>query len=159
MSKKRKKGLTTKNTHIPKRVTKFVDSMSKKVSKYDDGDIAVLQTKLLTASDDELWSEFTHSLSEGLYLPMLEKFRIDYFTDKPQLDYPITNVECMLIGVTLMSNDDSIKTEWVKELRKVDTMLPFTMAQLLRMISDLRSSNPNHLSMVKRIEESVNWEK
>ena len=159
MSKKRKKGLTTKNTHIPKRVTKFVDSMSKKVSKFTDGDIAVLQTKLLTASDDELWNEFTYSLSQGLYLPMLEKYRIDYFTDKPHLDKPITNIECMLIGVTMMSNDDSIKTEWVKELRKVDTMLPFTMAQLLRMISDLRSSNPNHLSMVKRIEESVNWEK
>lgn len=154
-SRKRKKGFTTKNTHIPKRVSDFVNRVQRRVDKFDDGDIAVLETQLLTSSDDDLWNEFTHMLSEGMYLPFLEKFRKEYLSDKPHLDKPITNVECMLLGTFLMGNEE-VKRDFIPHFRDRDTLMPFTMSATLKLISQIRERVP--MKQIQNIEKNVDWE-
>lgn len=154
-SRKRKKGFTTKNTHIPKRVTDFVNRVSNHIDTFTDGDVAVLEAKLLTASDDDLWNEFTTMLSEGYYLPFLEKFRKEYLSDKPHLNKPITNVECMLLGVTLMDSEGA-KKDFIPHLRNRETLMPFTMSATLKLISQLRERVP--MNQIQNIEKNVNWE-
>lgn len=154
-SRKRKKGFTTKNTHIPKRVSDFVNKVQRRVDKFDDGDIAVLETQLLTSSDDDLWNEFTHMLSEGMYLPFLEKFRKEYLSDKPHLDKPITNVECMLLGTFLMGNEEA-KKDFIPHFRDRDTLMPFTMSATLSLISQIRERVP--MKQIQNIEKNVDWE-
>lgn len=154
-SRKRKKGFTTKNTHIPKRVTDFVNKVQRRVDKFDDGDVAVLETQLLTSSDDDLWNEFTSMLSEGYYLPFLEHYRKEFLYDKPHMDKPITNVECMLLGTFLMGNE-GIKKDFIPHFRDRETLMPFTMSVTLKMISDIRDRVP--MEQIQTIEKNVDWE-
>ena len=156
-SRKRNKGFTTKNTHIPKRVTDFVNRVQRKVEKFDDGDIAVLETQLLTTSDDDLWNEFTHMLSEGMYLPILEDFRKGCLSDKPHLDKPITNIECMLLGVTLMGNGGGeLKKDYIRFFRGGREMIPSVMGLTLKLISDIREITP--MNQIQSLEKKVDWE-
>jgi hypothetical protein len=153
--KKRKKGFTTKNTHIPKRVNDYLNRTEKMVKNFTDGDYAMLETTLLLKSDEDLWDEFTNCLSMGLYLPFLEEFRKDYLSDKPNLDKPITNVECMLIGVTLRDSKETMKM-WLPKMRDTNELLPFTMCGVLKLVSECRDNIPYH--NIQRMESNIDWE-
>ena len=162
MSKKRKGSTTTKNTkkNVYKTKSEYQPMLNKmkSISKtYSDEDFAVLQTKVLTESNERTFEHIIEMLQSGMFSSELNEIRNTLSNEYPILKEKIMEREIFLctlyLQTSIIKNDTKVINEW-GECFKRNPMEVFM--KTLRFVEWVRSDSDMSNSL-KKLDKLVDW--
>jgi len=163
MSKKRKGSSTTKNTkkNVYKVHRDYVPMMNKLESICKEGltdeDFAVLQTKVLTQSNERVFEHIIEVLQSGMLSPFIDDTRTSLSKEYPIFKDKIMEREifvvCMFLTQSLMDNDTETINDWSECFKRNPiemVMKTLRFVEVVRKDSDISDS-------LKRLDKIVDW--
>jgi len=163
MSKKRKGSSTTKNTkkNVYKIHRDYVPMMNKLESICKEGltdeDFAVLQTKVLTQSNERVFEHIIEVLQSGMLSPFIDDTRTSLSKEYPIFKDKIMEREifvvCMFLTQSLMDNDTETINDWSECFKRNPiemVMKTLRFVEVVRKDSDISDS-------LKRLDKIVDW--
>lgn len=160
--KRRKTHQTTKNTKP--NVYKFrgnqqlMSMVSEAVEAMDSTDFAVLQTKVLTSSDENIYDAICDMTTEGMLAEPLDFIRIQLSKDYPEFKTPITEAEMFVVGMYLnvarMGNKDMAQIkDWAQCFKENPTNCQLRMLHMIRTIR----KDKDFTKTLKGLDKIVDW--
>ena len=163
MSKKRKGSTTTKNTkkNVYKVKSDYVPMMNKLESICKDGltdeDFAVLQTKVLTQSNDKIFEFIIEMLQSGVFSQFIDDTRSSLSNEYPIFKDKIMEREIFVVTMfltkSLMDRDTKTINEWSETFKRNPLemiMKTLKFVEFVRNDSDLNES-------LKKMDKIVDW--
>jgi hypothetical protein len=163
MSKKRKGSTTTKNTkkNVYKVKSDYVPMMNKLESICKDGltdeDFAVLQTKVLTQSNDKIFEFIIEMLQSGVFSQFIDDTRSSLSNEYPIFKEKIMEREIFVVTMfltkSLMDRDTKTINEWSETFKRNPLemiMKTLKFVEFVRNDSDLNES-------LKKMDKIVDW--
>jgi hypothetical protein len=160
MSKKRKGSTTTKNTK--KNVYKIKSEYQPMLKKLEsvnvtDEDFAVLQTKVLTQSNEKTFEFIIEMLQSGVFSSQLDDIRIKLSDEYPIFKDKIMEREMFVINMfltkSLMDNDTKTINEWSETFKRNPIEM---MMKTLRFVEYVRNDSDISKS-IKKLDKIVDW--
>jgi len=163
MSKKRKGSSTTKNTkkNVYKVHRDYVPMMNKLESICKEGltdeDFAVLQTKVLTQSNERIFEHIIEVLQSGMLSPFIDDTRTSLSKEFPIFKEKIMEREIFVVTMfltkSLMDKDTKTINEWSECFKRNPiemVMKTLRFVEWVRKDSDLTES-------LKKMDKVVDW--
>lgn len=163
MSKKKRKGsTTTKNTkkNVYKIKSDYVPMMKEMESiggKMNDEDFAVLQTKVLTQSNEKIFEHIIEILQSGVLSEFIDNTRTSLSKEYPIFKDKIMEREMFVINMfltkSLMDRDTQTINEWSETFKRNPlemVMKTLRFVEWVRKDSDLNES-------LKKMDKIVDW--
>ena len=164
MSKKRKGSTTTKNTkkNVYKIKSDYVPMMKEMESiggKMNDEDFAVLQTKVLTQSNEKIFEHIIEILQSGVLSEFIDNTRTSLSKEYPIFKDKIMEREMFVINMfltkSLLDNDTQTINDWSETFKRNPlemVMKTLRFVEFVRKDSDLNES-------LKKMDKIVDWNK
>jgi len=163
MSKKRKGSTTTKNTkkNVYKIKSEYQPMLNKLESVTKEGitdeDFAVLQTKVLTQSNEKTFEFIIEMLQSGVFSSQLDDIRIKLSDEYPIFKDKIMEREMFVINMfltkSLMDNDTKTINEWSETFKRNPMEM---MMKTLRFVEYVRNDSDISKS-IKKLDKIVDW--
>lgn len=163
MSKKKRKGsTTTKNTkkNVYKIKSDYVPMMKEMESiggKMNDEDFAVLQTKVLTQSNEKIFEHIIEILQSGVLSEFIDNTRTSLSKEYPIFKDKIMEREMFVINMfltkSLMDRDTQTINEWSETFKR--NPLEMVM-KTLRFVEYVRNDSDLNESL-KKMDKIVDW--
>jgi hypothetical protein len=163
MSKKRKGSTTTKNTkkNVYKVKSDYVPMLNKMESICKEGitdeDFAVLQTKVLTQSNEKTFEFIIEMLQSGVFSSQLDDIRIKLSDEYPIFKDKIMEREMFVINMfltkSLMDRDTKTINEWSETFKRNPIEM---MMKTLRFVEYVRNDSDISKS-IKKLDKIVDW--
>ena len=163
MSKKKRKGsTTTKNTkkNVYKIKSDYVPMMKEMESiggKMNDEDFAVLQTKVLTQSNEKIFEHIIEMLQSGVLSEFIDSTRNSLSKEYPIFKDKIMEREMFVINMfltkSLMDRDTKTINDWSETFKRNPlemVMKTLRFVEFVRKDSDLNES-------LKKMDKIVDW--
>ena len=163
MSKKKRKGsTTTKNTkkNVYKIKSDYVPMMKEMESiggKMNDEDFAVLQTKVLTQSNEKIFEHIIEMLQSGVLSEFIDSTRNSLSKEYPIFKDKIMEREMFVINMfltkSLMDGDTKTINDWSETFKRNPlemVMKTLRFVEFVRKDSDLNES-------LKKMDKIVDW--
>ena len=163
MSKKKRKGsTTTKNTkkNVYKIKSDYVPMMKEMESiggKMNDEDFAVLQTKVLTQSNEKIFEHIIEILQSGVLSEFIDNTRTSLSKEYPIFKDKIMEREMFVINMfltkSLLDNDTQTINDWSETFKRNPLemiMKTLRFVEFVRKDSDLNES-------LKKMDKIVDW--
>lgn len=163
MSKKKRKGsTTTKNTkkNVYKIKSDYVPMMKEMESiggKMNDEDFAVLQTKVLTQSNEKIFEHIIEILQSGVLSEFIDNTRTSLSKEYPIFKDKIMEREMFVINMfltkSLMDGDTKTINDWSETFKRNPlemVMKTLRFVEFVRKDSDLNES-------LKKMDKIVDW--
>ena len=163
MSKKKRKGsTTTKNTkkNVYKIKSDYVPMMKEMESiggKMNDEDFAVLQTKVLTQSNEKIFEHIIEMLQSGVLSEFIDSTRNSLSKEYPIFKDKIMEREMFVINMfltkSLMDRDTKTINDWSETFKRNPlemVMKTLRFVEWVRKDSDLNES-------LKKMDKIVDW--
>ena len=163
MSKKKRKGsTTTKNTkkNVYKIKSDYVPMMKEMESiggKMNDEDFAVLQTKVLTQSNEKIFEHIIEMLQSGVLSEFIDSTRNSLSKEYPIFKDKIMEREMFVINMfltkSLMDGDTKTINDWSETFKRNPlemVMKTLRFVEWVRKDSDLNES-------LKKMDKIVDW--
>ena len=163
MSKKKRKGsTTTKNTkkNVYKIKSDYVPMMKEMESiggKMNDEDFAVLQTKVLTQSNEKIFEHIIEMLQSGVLSEFIDSTRTSLSKEYPIFKDKIMEREMFVINMfltkSLMDRDTKTINDWSETFKRNPlemVMKTLRFVEWVRKDSDLNES-------LKKMDKIVDW--
>ena len=163
MSKKKRKGsTTTKNTkkNVYKIKSDYVPMMKEMESiggKMNDEDFAVLQTKVLTQSNEKIFEHIIDMLQSGVLSEFIDSTRNSLSKEYPIFKDKIMEREMFVINMfltkSLMDRDTKTINDWSETFKRNPlemVMKTLRFVEFVRKDSDLNES-------LKKMDKIVDW--
>lgn len=163
MSKKKRKGsTTTKNTkkNVYKIKSDYVPMMKEMESiggKMNDEDFAVLQTKVLTQSNEKIFEHIIEILQSGVLSEFIDNTRTSLSKEYPIFKDKIMEREMFVINMfltkSLMDRDTETINDWSETFKRNPlemVMKTLRFVEWVRKDSDLNES-------LKKMDKIVDW--
>ena len=162
MSKKRKGSTTTKNTkknvykvksdYVP--MIKEMESISKTIT---DEDFAVLQTKVLTQSNERVFEHIIEVLQSGMLSEFIDDTRTSLSKEFPIFKEKIMEREIFVVTMfltkSLMDKDTKVINDWSECFKRNPLEM---IMKTLRFVEFVRSDSDLTQSL-KRMDKIVDW--
>jgi hypothetical protein len=165
MSKKKRKGsTTTKNTkkNVYKIKSDYVPMMKEMESiggKMNDEDFAVLQTKVLTQSNEKIFEHIIEILQSGVLSEFIDDTRISLSKEYPIFKDKIMEREMFVINMfltkSLMDRDTKTINEWSETFKRNPLEM---IMKTLRFVEYVRNDSDLNESL-KKMDKIVDWNK
>ena len=163
MSKKRKGSTTTKNTkkNVYKVKSDYVPMLNQMESICKEGitdeDFAVLQTKVLTQSNEKTFEFIIEMLQSGVFSSQLDDIRIKLSDEYPIFKDKIMEREMFVINMfltkSLMDRDTKTINEWSETFKRNPIEM---MMKTLRFVEYVRNDSDISKS-IKKLDKIVDW--
>ena len=161
MSKKKRKGsTTTKNTkkNVYKIKSYYVPMMKESIGgKMNDEDFAVLQTKVLTQSNEKIFEHIIEMLQSGVLSEFIDSTRNSLSKEYPIFKDKIMEREMFVINMfltkSLMDRDTKTINDWSETFKRNPlemVMKTLRFVEWVRKDSDLNES-------LKKMDKIVDW--
>ena len=164
MSKKRKGSTTTKNTkkNVYKIKSDYVPMMKEMESiggKMNDEDFAVLQTKVLTQSNEKIFEHIIEILQSGVLSEFIDNTRTSLSKEYPIFKDSIKEREMFVINMfltkSLLDNDTQTINDWSETFKRNPLEM---IMKTLRFVEYVRNDSDLNESL-KKMDKIVDWNK
>ena len=164
MSKKRKGSTTTKNTkkNVYKIKSDYVPMMKEMESiggKMNDEDFAVLQTKVLTQSNEKIFEHIIEILQSGVLSEFIDNTRTSLSKEYPIFKDKIMEREMFVINMfltkSLLDNDTQTINDWSETFKRNPLEM---IMKTLRFVEYVRNDSDLNESL-KKMDKIVDWNK
>jgi hypothetical protein len=162
MSKKRKGSTTTKNTKknvykIKSNYVPMINEMESISKTITEEDFAVLQTKVLTQSNEKVFQHIIEMLQSGVFSSQINEIKDVLSKEFPILKDSIKEREIFVVTMfltkSLIDNDTKVINDWSETFKRnpLEVMIKtLKFVEFVRNDSDLNDS-------LKKMDKIVDW--